>query len=608
MFKKTALLVAGMAALGGVGPAHAGEYLPGDFHQHSLYTDGSYPFQTMMDQNARFDLGWWANSEHGGRRNRDGEGVLWLDTNKYPTNPILGDNPEAGYMYRWQGLRDYVYPDILAARERYPSRVLINGVEWNPPGHEHCTTAVYSYDGSADAISEFEYRFDKSDPDTSRTGEPSLVSTPALGTTLSKTNLTKEDSILGVQFMQALVEQGVADAWVVPAHIERAKRYAVEDFRNWNNAGPDVAFGFEGAPGHQASGERGFSRGAAGGGTYGGSGWFSAEVGGLWDALLGEGRNWWNFASSDSHSHWAVGGGDFWPGEYQKNYTYIDTDHPDRLQAVFDGVRSGNSWHVMGDLIDALEFTAHGQGKTKATMGQTLAVQAGKMVTLKIKVRDPNTPNQCPLDLDNPSLAQVGIRQPLHQPVLDHIDLISGEWGNKLDPMDPAYTHPSNPTAAVVARFERRGGADKNGYLTYVYHYKADKNRYFRLRGTNLPAGVPLETDADGNPLADSLASDNLYAPMNPADLEERLFEGVSVETNSQLDEVAEAYADLWFYSNPIFVKVGEYAGDRCDEKYEGERCDERRDQAEEEDEEEDDSGRGHGEKPREHQPRVRGR
>jgi len=212
----------------------------------------------------------------------------------------------------------------------------------------------------------------------------------------------------------------------------------------------------------------------------------------------------------------------------------------------------------MGDLIDELEFTAHGQGKTKATMGQTLGVKAGKVVTLKIKVRDPNTPNNCPLDMDNPSLAQIGIQNPLNMPVLDHIDLIWGEWGAKLDPLDPAYTDPTNPTAAVVARFERRGGEDKNGYLTYVYHFKADKNRYFRLRGTNLPAGVPLETDAAGNPLADALASDNLYAQMNPADLEAHLFDGVQVETNSRLDAVAEAYADLWFYSNPIFVEVRE--------------------------------------------------
>jgi hypothetical protein len=50
-----------------------------------------------------------------------------------------------------------------------------------------------------------------------------------------------------------------------------------------------------------------------------------------------------------------------------------------------------------------------------------------------------------------------------------------------------------------------------NGYLTYTYEFEADKDMYFRLRGTNLPAGVPFETDAEGNPLADSEAEENLY-------------------------------------------------------------------------------------------------
>jgi len=34
------------------------------------------------------------------------------------------------------------------------------------------------------------------------------------------------------------------------------------------------------------------------------------------------------------------------------------------------------------------------------------------------------------------------------------------------------------------------------------------------------------------------------------------LFAGVSVTTNNRLSSVAEAYADLWFYSNPIFIEV----------------------------------------------------
>ena len=69
-----------------------------------------------MAENNNYGLQWWANSEHGGRRVQDGQNVRWLDTDKYPVNPILGDNPEAGYMYRWQSLRDYVYPEIMEAR------------------------------------------------------------------------------------------------------------------------------------------------------------------------------------------------------------------------------------------------------------------------------------------------------------------------------------------------------------------------------------------------------------------------------------------------------------------------------------------------------------
>ena len=546
-------ILSGSLVFSGVTPAMAGgAYLPGDFHQHTLYTDGSNPFMQVMAESNNY-LQWWANSEHGGRRNRDGEGVSWLNTAKYPENPIISDNPADGNMYRWQSLRDFVYPDIQMTRENYPDKTVISGLEWNVPGHEHCSTAVYGFDDTADLISEFEFRFDRSDSDTSQVGQPSLVD--GFGP-LAKERSTKLDAIKGVQFMQAIKEQGLGDAWVVPAHVERAKAYAIEDFRAWQDAGPDVAFGIEGAPGHQTSGDRGFSRGALGGGTYGGTGFFVAQIGNLWDAMAAEGRRFFNFASSDYHAHWSVGGGDFWPGEYQKNYTYIDTAAADKVQAVFDGVRSGNSWNVQGDLIDELQFTAKSKNQT-AMMGQTLKVRAGDMVSIKIKAHDPVDANFCPLDMDNPSLAQVGISQPLSEPVLDHIDLIAGDiTGEVAMSATPVADTDYGTNAAVVATFERRGGADKNGYLTYVFNFKAEKSMFIRLRGTNLPPGVPFETDEAGNPLADSLANDNLYAVMNPAELEEKLFPGVNVSTNSKLDEVAEAYADLWFYSNPIYIEV----------------------------------------------------
>jgi hypothetical protein len=318
-----------------------------------------------------------------------------------------------------------------------------------------------------------------------------------------------------------------------------------------------VAIGFEGAPGHQTSGDRGFGRGSLGGGTYGGTGFYVAKIGGLWDALSAEGRRFFNFASSDDHWHWSMGGSDFWPGEYQKNYTYIEDGGEDRVQAVFDGVRSGNSWNVQGDLIDELEFTAKSK-KNSAMMGDTLKVKPGDMVTIKVKVHDPAGTNFCPLDIYNPSLEQIGVLQPLNMPVLDHVDMIGGSITGAVP-----ETNQDNPVATdygtdakVIATFDRHGGMDKNGYMTYVYQFKATKSMFVRLRGTNMPAGVPFETDESGNPLADSLANDNLYAAMDAVELEEALFDDVVITTNSRLDEVAEAYADLWFYSNPIYIEV----------------------------------------------------
>ena len=129
-----------------------GEYLPGDFHQHTLYTDGSNCFFDVMQSNVDYGLDWWANSEHGGERNRDGCGNYWDDPAVYPENPILGDVEYSGghqEMWRWQSLRDYVFPDILMTRAAYPDKTVISGVEWNVPGHEHCSPAISQNDSTA---------------------------------------------------------------------------------------------------------------------------------------------------------------------------------------------------------------------------------------------------------------------------------------------------------------------------------------------------------------------------------------------------------------------------------------------------------------------------
>jgi hypothetical protein len=188
--------------------------------------------------------------------------------------------------------------------------------------------------------------------------------------------------------------------------------------------------------------------------------------------------------------------------------------------------------------------------------------------------------------MDNPSLAQIGVSQPLNMPVLDHIDLIAGDVTGYVEPTDeecpdmdtrdleeyvedgnyvPAYCIETNDSTKVVKTFKPKGGAKKHGYMTFSYEIEPENDMYFRLRGTNLPAGVPYETDEDGNPLADELASGAIYDQLASEDLQAALIgelqdyvldSKLGGETYSKLDEVAEAYGDIWFYSNPIFIEV----------------------------------------------------
>jgi hypothetical protein len=44
--------------------------------------------------------------------------------------------------------------------------------------------------------------------------------------------------------------------------------------------------------------------------------------------------------------------------------------------------------------------------------------------------------------------------------------------------------------------------------------------------------------------------------PVTEEMLADALFPWVEVNTTSKLDDVAEACADLWFYSNAVFVNV----------------------------------------------------
>ena len=614
-----------------------------------------------------------------------GPTTTWEASGVTPKGDASGTSPNKN-MWRWQSIQEFQYP-LIEYLNAYKNLPLFIGVESNGPGHEHIsmsvisgqvpksidtatlpTTPGYTALGNADALAKWEYCFDRSDTDTSRGAanafdcsvpgsanetDPSWNATgkkliPAGGVG----NGTK-GHLKTLESLKWMATYHPDASYYVPAHLERAGQfnpdgnngYNVEHLRDFNNAAPKVAFGMETQPGHGASANRGeyqvlrnaingVQTDSVGGTTYGGTGVYGAQIGGVWDALLGEGRNFWFFASSDWHNRGSFGPDDrrttqdFYPGEYQRNYTLVRSG-ADKLrpQPIVDGLRSGNNYATGGQIIDRLAFVAC-TGKDEAvvgqiasnaainktalsfdncaSMGEKLSVAAGTDIVIGVSVRDPEGANFSPYSFPNPSLAQVGVTLPINKPVLDHIDLIGGQVSGYKTPGTPGYSGEwprntgwlkadgttadlsvvpdaaKNVTAAILKTFNGSGATgwktvesfvDGTKYLMMTFRIPAvAASQYVRLRGTNLPAAVPFETDASGNPLADVYTNANdtarLRIPCATPHSAGNQFDGcpdhlatATGATNPIVGKKAVSYdiaawSDLWFYSNPIYVEV----------------------------------------------------
>jgi hypothetical protein len=572
--------------------ANEQHYVSGDFHNHTTCSDGSTSVRTLIDKSVlTYDLDWFSQSGHGGAYARDcrfndpeydgpasGEGQLWVDT--IGVGAIKGDpvtttfatgGPEVRAMWRWQSIQEFNYPEVFK-RAKETGKVVFQGLETIVPGHEHTSATIiarqFPYNGTqgnANALAEFEYLFDRADNDMSGGGGqgwgPKISNDGLVG------DAAHAKAVESVKWMQANYQK---TSFNVPAHVERAGAFSptgnagwnIEHFRDYNNVGPDVSFGFESQPGHQAVRDRGGyspSR-SAGGGTYGGTGYYAATVGGMWDALLGEGRNWWFFASSDWHNRGefspfeSATTGDFWPGEYTKTYI-LRTKGNFNVKRVVDLLRRGNSYAVQGDLIgDDLFFGACPLGTCgkRAFMGDTLVVPQGADVLVTMVLSDPSGTNHSAYSFPNPVLKQVGVMQPLNAPVLDHVDFITGDVNGKIDPSDPNYTNPTNPTTKIAATFNAGNWREDGEKRTIRYVIRnVQHDLYLRARGTNLPVNTPNATDADGNPLPDTMMNNvTCDDPACPAHLDPNAT-GTKI-----VDADVEAWSNIWFYTNPIYIKV----------------------------------------------------
>lgn len=162
--------------------------------------------------------------------------------------------------------------------------------------------------------------------------------------------------------------------------------------------------------------------------------------------------------------------------------------------SVFAGLRSGNVFITTGDLINEL-FVTIKQGDEVANIGEQLQLDNSKtsIVTIAFK-----TPKKANFNQDIVKVARV--------------DLIFGQVHNNKQYIE----NNTNPTTRVIKRFDSNDWQQVGDYQ--VMHYTLPANlgdSYIRVRGTNLANELEPQVDPKGE---------------NP-------------------------WSDLWFYSNPIYLR-----------------------------------------------------
>lgn len=421
------------------------EWLAGDHHVHSHYSaewdkqfeppkpilggDADYSISKNAELAQRFGLRWMVSTDHGG--------------------------PNHSQLQLSQA-----YPELLEARATHPGLIQFYGLELYTPGGDHSSLILAQGNNEAQQLHDIQSRFDVRNGwprDEARDNEARMLQALAIMN----------------QYADKPLVMANHPSKSAPAKGEFGK-FTPDELRAWNDTAPEVAIGMAGAPGHQAKTlnpdgslnnmrHRGDYDGFP---TLGGFDQMTAVVGGVWDAMLSEGRRWWITANSDSHVHYTEGGMDFWPGEYSKTYVYAQRTP----QSIIDGMRNGRMFVVTGDLITSLNFELRQAGHS-ASIGETLPVKR-QAVELLIQFTDPETENH---GRSNPRVRRV--------------DLIVGEPGE---------------TARVLVRFSEDNW-ERDGEVVSIRMnlYGLPEVGYLRLRGTNTDEMEPLPDPPGENPWQD---------------------------------------------------------------------------------------------------------
>jgi len=270
------------------------------------------------------------------------------------------------------------------------------------------------------------------------------------------------------------------------------------ELRDWNDTAPEIAVGMAGAPGHQAMALKKDGslkhRGARGDYT-------SHPTRGGFDQMTARLGGFWDSMLGEGRHWWITANSDshvHWSeggGDFwpgEYSKTYVWATPS--YDSILQAIRDGRVFVTTGDLVSELDLAVR-SGGGEAHTGGTLEMALGSSAEIEIRFLDPTKANH---HGDDPSVRRV--------------DLISGEVTGPVS--DRAAD--TNPTTRILARFTAKDWKRDGAYRVITYRMEdVQSDSYVRVRGTN---GAELE------PTPDPPGED--------------------------------PWSDLWFYSNPIFLKI----------------------------------------------------
>lgn len=488
-------------------------YLVGDHHVHSVYShDAKYTFSQQARAAAQYGLDWMVFNEHS----------------------------NFGHAHYGAQLE---HQEILKARAENPRQLIFQGLEWYIPAAEHCTVFAAPGANEVDLLTQFELAYDGK-----------LLGYTDGSATGTDTARNEAHAVKAIKWLAEQRRSGyVDDVLVLANHPLRLGIDSPHEMRGWRDAAPEIMIGMEGAPGAQGAAIPGWRGSTSIRGeyenkpsaqswagypadaylTYGGFDWATATVGGLWDAMLAEGRLFTITTNSDNHrtvfdtwknGDWPAGqnfdntgklpdpvntdtpqpGSDFWPGEFSRTHVGVTRYG---YRAVMAGLRAGRVWLDHGHLLDGLDVRLKrdcdaGRG---VTLGGRLRVRKGERITLYVTVTTASRANP------------QGIL-----PQLAHLDVIRGAVRGPVSDLDTWKA----PDTRVVQTKDVSGR--KGTYTLRIPLTAGDESFYVRLRGS------------DGNRHGAG-------------------YLGASVDPHGPVPHEpgnGDPWADTWFYSNPVFVDV----------------------------------------------------